>query len=178
MAVEDFHPKMNFAGSRKVGVRGEPMRQSAYGPKTRTILQEAAHASSFVWKGQSLDPSRPEARNIRTLLACESPTTPEGKGGCKSMQSASARHIAIMRFLCALGEQFSVADLYRNAIAFSGHRFVRTTFKTRQNGARAPLYYCRCGEIALRDEFTEDFVGLTRDGWNRRIGICALAKLN
>ena len=94
------------------------------------------------------------------------------------MQTASARHIAIVRFLCGLGEQFSITDLYRNAIAFSGHRFIRTTFKTRQNGARAPLYYCRCGEIALRDEFTQDFVGPTRDGSNRRIGICALAKMN
>jgi hypothetical protein len=94
------------------------------------------------------------------------------------MQSASARHIAIVRFLCALGGQFSVADLYRNAIAYGGHRFIRTTFKTRQNGARAPLYYCRCGEIALQDEFSEDFVGLTRDGSNRRIGTCTLAKLN
>jgi hypothetical protein len=94
------------------------------------------------------------------------------------MQSAGARHIAIVKFLCGLGQQFSVADLYRSAIAFSGHRFIRTTFKTRQNGARAPLYYCRCGEIALRDEFTEDFVGLTRDGSNRPIGICALGKPN
>jgi hypothetical protein len=94
------------------------------------------------------------------------------------MHSSGARHIAIVRFLCDLGAQFSTSDLYRNAIAFSGHRFIPTRFKTRQNGARAPLYYCRCGEIALRDEFTEDFVGLTRDGSNRRIGICALAKLN
>jgi hypothetical protein len=93
------------------------------------------------------------------------------------MQSASARRIAIVRFLCGLGEQFSITDLCRNAIAFSGHRFIRTTFKTRQNGVRAPLYYCRCGEIALRDEFTEDFVGLTRDGSNRRIGICASVNL-
>jgi hypothetical protein len=94
------------------------------------------------------------------------------------MQSASARHIAIVRFLCGLGEQFSIADLYRDAIAFSGHRFIRTTFKARQNGGRVPLYYCRCGEIALRDEFSEDFVGLTRDDSNRPIGICALAKRN
>jgi hypothetical protein len=94
------------------------------------------------------------------------------------MQSASARQIAIVRFLCGLGEQFSVADLYRNAIAFSGHRFIRTTFKARQNRGRIPLYYCRCGEIALRDEFSEDFVGLTPDGSNRPIGICARAKQN
>jgi hypothetical protein len=94
------------------------------------------------------------------------------------MQSASARHIAIVRFLCGVGEQFSPTDLYRNAIKFNGHRFIRTTFKTRQNGTREPLYYCRCGEIALRDEFTEEFVGLTRDDSNRRIGVCALARLN
>jgi len=92
------------------------------------------------------------------------------------MRIASPRHTAIVRFLCGLGEQFSVADLYRNAIPFSGHRFIRTTFRTRKNGARVTLYYCRCGEIALRDDFTEDFVGLTPDGSNRRIGISARAK--
>ena len=94
------------------------------------------------------------------------------------MQHASARHIAIVRFLCGLGAQFSVSDLYRNAIAFSGHRFLLTVFGTRRNGARAPLYYCRCGEIAVRDHFSDDFLGLAPDGSNRRIGICALAKLN
>jgi hypothetical protein len=94
------------------------------------------------------------------------------------VQEASARHIAIVRFLCGLGEQFSVADLYRNAIAFSGHRFLRTVFKTRRDGKRAPLYYCRCGEIAVQDDFTGEFVGLTREGSNRPIGICARAKLN
>jgi hypothetical protein len=93
------------------------------------------------------------------------------------VQEANSRHIAIIGFLCGLGEQFSVADLYRNAIAFSGHRFLRTVFKTRRNGRRAPLYYCRCGEIAVQDDFSKDFVGLTSDGSTRRIGICSIAKL-
>ena len=93
------------------------------------------------------------------------------------MEGASARHIAIVRFLCGLGEQFSVADLYRNAIAFNGHRFIRTTFKTRRNGARAPLYYCRCGEIVLQDDFSKDFVGLAPRGSSRQIGTCSLNKL-
>jgi hypothetical protein len=94
------------------------------------------------------------------------------------MQSSGARHIAIVRFLFDLGAQFSVSDLCRNAIASSGHRFIPTRLKTRQNGGRVPLYYCRCGEIALRNEFTEDFVGLIRNGSNRPLGMCALAKLN
>jgi hypothetical protein len=92
------------------------------------------------------------------------------------VQNSSARHIAIVRFLCGVGAQFSVTDLYRNALVFSGHRFIPTTFKTRRNGKRAPFYYCRCGEITLRDEFSEDFVGLTPDGSTRRIGYCGLAK--
>ena len=94
------------------------------------------------------------------------------------MQSSGARHIAIVRFLFDLGAQFSVSDLCRNAIAFSGHRFIPTRLKTRQNGGRVPLYYCRCGEIALRNEFTEDFVELKRDGSDRRIEICTLGKPN
>ena len=96
----------------------------------------------------------------------------------QSVQQASAGRIAVIRFLCGVGEQFSVTDLYRNSITLSGHRFLRTAFKIQRNGAHAPLYYCRCGEIALRDKFTEDFVGLTRDGSNRQIGICAFAKVN
>jgi hypothetical protein len=55
------------------------------------------------------------------------------------VQEPSARHIAIVRFLCGLGTQFSVADLYRNAIAFSGHRFIPTVFKNRKWRTRAPV---------------------------------------
>ena len=85
------------------------------------------------------------------------------------MQHASARHIAIVRFLCGLGAQVSVSDLYRNAIAFSGHRFLLTVFGTRRNGARAPLYYCRCREIAVRDNFSDGFLGLGPNGSDRQL---------
>jgi hypothetical protein len=87
----------------------------------------------------------------------------------------SAKYLAIVRILCDLGEHFAVADLQGNAITFNGHRFLRTIFKTR-NGKRVPLYYCRCREIAVRDEITEEFVGLRPCGSSRQIGICALAK--
>jgi hypothetical protein len=93
------------------------------------------------------------------------------------VQQVSARRIAVMRFLCGVGEQFSVTDLYRNAIAFSGHRFLRTAFKIRRNGGRAPVYYCRCGEMAVRDDSTGDFVGLTPDAPSRQIRVCCLPRL-
>jgi len=92
------------------------------------------------------------------------------------VQQASARHITIVRFLCGLGEQFIIADLYRNAIEFSDHRFIETVFKTRRNGNRVTLYYCRCGEIAVQDEFSKDFVGLPPGGLNRQIERCSLNK--
>jgi len=72
------------------------------------------------------------------------------KEGIGSVQQTSARHIAIVRSLCGLGEQFSVAA----------------------------LYHCRCGEIAVQDEFSKDFVGLKPGGSNRQIERCALSKLN
>jgi hypothetical protein len=81
-----------------------------------------------------------------------------------------------MSFLCGVGEQFSVTDLYRNAIAFSGHRFLRTAFKIQREGERVCVYYCRCGGMAVRDDSTGDFVGLTPDASSRQIGVCRLVK--
>jgi hypothetical protein len=93
------------------------------------------------------------------------------------VQKVSARRIAVIRFLCGVGEQFSVTDLYRNAITFSGHRFLRTAFKIQRNRARAPVYYCRCGEMAVRDDSTGDFAGLTPNASSPQIRVCRLTKL-
>jgi hypothetical protein len=92
------------------------------------------------------------------------------------VQQVSARRIALMSFLCGVGEQFSVTDLYRNAIAFSGHRFLRTAFKIQREGERVCVYYCRCGGMAVRDDSTGDFVELRSDASSRQIGVCRLAK--
>jgi hypothetical protein len=81
-----------------------------------------------------------------------------------------------MSFLCGVGEQFSVTDLYRNAIAFSGHRFLRTAFKIQRDGGRVSVYYYRCGEMAVRDASTGDFVALTSDASSRQVGVCPLVK--
>jgi hypothetical protein len=92
------------------------------------------------------------------------------------VQQVSAGRIAVMRFLCGVGEQFSVTDLYRNAIAFNGHRFHRTAFKIQRNGGRASVYYCRCGEMAVRDDSTGDFVSLTPDAPSRQVSVCRLTR--
>jgi hypothetical protein len=87
------------------------------------------------------------------------------------------RRIAVMRFLCGVGKQFSATDLDRSAIACSGHRFLRTVFKIRRNGGRTSIYYCPCGEMAVRDESTGDFMGLTSDASDCEIKPCRLTKL-
>jgi hypothetical protein len=89
--------------------------------------------------------------------------------------NVGARHIAIVRFLCTFGSQFSISDLHRNAIHFNGHHFLLTIFKIKcSNEARVPLYYCRCGEVAVQDEVTRNFVGLTGDNSHREGGSCSL----
>jgi hypothetical protein len=93
------------------------------------------------------------------------------------VQQVSARHIAVMRFLCRIVEQFSATDLYRNAIAFRGHRFLRTAFTIQRYGGRASVYYCACGEMSVRDESTGDFVGFTSDASGCQIGPCRPTKL-
>ncbi len=89
------------------------------------------------------------------------------------MQQPSARRIAVMRFLCGVGEQFSATDFHAHAIEFSGHRFLLTAFKVNRLGARAPVYYCRCGELAAADEASGNFVEL---GSAAPVGACRLAK--
>jgi hypothetical protein len=93
------------------------------------------------------------------------------------VQQVSARRIAVMRFLCRVGEQFAATDLHRNAIAFSGHRFLCTIFKIERYKGRASVYYCNCGEMAVRDESSGDFVGLTSEASGCRIRPCRLSKL-
>jgi hypothetical protein len=93
------------------------------------------------------------------------------------VQQVRARRIAVMKFLCRVGEQFSATDLYRNAIAFRGHRFLCMAFRIQRNGGRASVYYCSCGEMSVRDESTGDFVGLTSDASVVRLASCRLTKL-
>lgn len=93
------------------------------------------------------------------------------------MQQVRARRIAVMRFLCRVGEQFSATDLHRNAIEFSGHRFLCTVFTIERYAGRSSVYYCGCGEMAVRDESTGDFASLTSDASGCQIRPCRLTKL-
>jgi hypothetical protein len=81
-----------------------------------------------------------------------------------------------MSFLCGVGEQFSVTDLYRNAISFNGHNFLRTAFKIRLEGRRVPAYYCRCGEMSVRDDTSGNFIRLTSGDASREIGLCRITE--
>jgi hypothetical protein len=54
-----------------------------------------------------------------------------------------------MKFFCAMGEMFSLADLGRNAIETSGHRLIQTNFRVRCPHGKRVIYYCPCGQIAI-----------------------------
>jgi hypothetical protein len=90
------------------------------------------------------------------------------------VQQLSTFRIEMMRLLCGFAEQFSVTDLHRNATSFRSHRFLRTTSKIQQEAECSPIHYCRCGELAVQDGSTGNFVGLAPDGLSRQITVCKL----
>jgi hypothetical protein len=92
------------------------------------------------------------------------------------VQQLGKLRIEMMRFLCGMGEQFCVTDLYRNANSFKGHRFLRTTFRIQRDTPRWPIYYCRCGELAVPDDSGGNFVGLAPAGPSRHITVCKLTE--
>ncbi len=93
------------------------------------------------------------------------------------MPQVRARHIAVIRFLCGLGIQFSATDFRGNAITYSGHRFLQTIFKIQRNGGRSSVYYCPCGEMAVRDDSLGDFVIFASDASSGQVQACRLGKL-
>jgi hypothetical protein len=93
------------------------------------------------------------------------------------VQQTGARRIALMRFLCGLGAQFSVTDLNRTAVAANGHRLLLTVFKVRREGLTAAVYYCRCGEMVFRNELTAKFEVLTPGPAGQELSGCRLAQL-
>ncbi len=89
----------------------------------------------------------------------------------------TTRGIELIRFLCAAGRQFSATDWTEARLSYSGHRFLRTVLKIRRNGGRSPIYNCPCGEMAVRDDYTGEFMGLSCDASDRQIRPCRLTKL-
>ena len=76
-----------------------------------------------------------------------------------------------------MAEQFSATDLHRNTIVFSGHHFLCTIFTIKRYGGRVSVHYCGCGEMAVRDESTGNFMGLSSDASDCQIRSCRLTKL-
>jgi hypothetical protein len=91
------------------------------------------------------------------------------------VKQISAWRITLLRFLCAAGEMFSGSDLYTNAPIAKGHRFLQTRFNVRYKEKRGPVHYCRCGQMAVRDEPSGEFVVLTSDSLSRELEACRLA---
>jgi len=85
------------------------------------------------------------------------------------VQQLSTLRIEMMRLLGGFAEQFSATDLYRNATSFRSHRFLRTAFKIQLEAERSPIHYCRCGELAVQDDSTRNFVGLAPHDFGRHI---------
>jgi hypothetical protein len=83
----------------------------------------------------------------------------------------TARRIVAMRVLCSMGELFSLADLYENAINIRGHRLIRTAFKVREPQGKTAIYYCWCGQIAI--ERGDKIVGVAADASEGELTPCA-----
>jgi hypothetical protein len=92
------------------------------------------------------------------------------------VQQLTTLRIELVRLLCGFAEQFSVSDLYRNAASFRNHRFLRTGFNIQQVAERTSIYYCRCGELAVRDGSTGNFISLAPGGVSQKITVCKLPK--
>lgn len=69
-----------------------------------------------------------------------------------------------------MGELFSLADLYENAINISGHRLIRTAFRVRVPQGKAAILYCPCGQIAV--DRGDKIVGLAADASECELTLC------
>jgi hypothetical protein len=86
----------------------------------------------------------------------------------------TANRIVAMRFFCTMGERFSLANLYENAIEISGHRLIRTNFRVRGPQGKTVIYYCPCGQIAISRD--DRIVGLADDASECELTPCTYLK--
>jgi hypothetical protein len=108
---------------------------------------------------------------------CRSPSTLQNEKQNESghrMRKVTGRRIALIRFLCGVGEQFGASGLYLHAINCEGHRFLKSAFKIEREGRNIPIYYCRCGQLAIRGSQDDDFAVLELNAAARRVGPCNL----
>ena len=83
--------------------------------------------------------------------------------------------VSFIKVLCESAALFYVRDLQKNGIMAGGHCFVKTNFALREKQGTFPLYFCRCGEMALEhDDEGHTICGLTAKGCERELSHCRL----
>jgi hypothetical protein len=58
--------------------------------------------------------------------------------------------VVILKIFCGAAAHFSSSDLRKNGIVADGHCFIKTRFALHSEQGTFPLYFCRCGEMAVR----------------------------
>lgn len=71
----------------------------------------------------------------------------------------------MVKVLCECAALFSVGELEKECVEASGHSFIKTRFAVSGEHGIFPLYFCRCGEMALRhDETQQTMCSVTKNG--------------
>jgi hypothetical protein len=90
------------------------------------------------------------------------------------MLQITSSSIPMIKLLCERGAHVS-AHVDKNAILDHGHHFVRTRFAFRSEHGTLPVFFCRCGEMALQhDDGGHTICTLTNNGSERELTRCPL----
>jgi hypothetical protein len=81
-----------------------------------------------------------------------------------------------IRQMCARRETVPFGNPWENAVTFKLHRFAPVNVAQRQAGARenVALYYCGCGQLAVRHGDHHDFFAIEDDGSEHELAECEI----
>jgi hypothetical protein len=81
------------------------------------------------------------------------------------MLQIKSSSVPVIKVLCECAAFFWVGKLEKDAVEADGHHFIKTRFAVRAEQGIFPLYFCRCGEMALRhEEMGQTMCSLTSNG--------------
>jgi hypothetical protein len=120
---------------------------------------------------QQLEESRPSRPNkygsVMPMELC---------AGQEVKQMAWWNSLPAIRQMCGLRETVPFGNPWGNTVTFKGHRFTRVNVDQRQTdaGENVALYYCGCGQMAVRYGASEKFMAIEDDGSEHELSACEL----
>jgi len=91
------------------------------------------------------------------------------------MLQIKSSSVPMIKVLCEYAAFFSVGKLDRDGVSAGGHCFIKTRFAVRGEDGIFPLYFCRCGEMAVRhDEMGRTMCSLNNSGGEQNLTTCRL----